>query len=96
MTDAIVMVETDPPVHPGGMLRADFPMPVALTAGLVARAIGISRRRIEGVSAGEIGVGGDTAIRLGRFFGRVSPSWKVAAAAPRIAADRIAPFATAA
>lgn len=57
-----------PPLHPGEVLREEFMMPLGLSAYALARACGVPRTRIERVAAEEIGISGDTAIRLGRVF----------------------------
>ena len=74
MSDTIEIVETFGPVHPGAILREEFIEPLGLTAGRVAKACGLARTRIERIVAEEIGISGDTAIRLGRFF-RTSPQF---------------------
>ena len=50
-------------------------MPLGLTAGRVAKACGIARTRIERIVAEEIGISGDTALRLGRVFGTGPELW---------------------
>ena len=64
-----------PPLHPGEILREEFISPLGLTAGAVARAIGVPRTRIERIVAEQIGISADTAIRLGRFFGTSAHFW---------------------
>ena len=68
-------IEALPPVHPGEMLREEFLIPLRLSAGRVAKACGVPRTRIERIIREEIGVTGDTAIRLGRFFGTTPQFW---------------------
>ena len=63
--DDLEIVATLPPLHPGEVLREEFIKPLGLTAGRVARACGIARSRIERIAAEEIGISGDTALRLG-------------------------------
>lgn len=50
-------------------------MPLNLTAGRVAKACGIARTRIERIVAEQIGISGDTALRLGRVFGTGPELW---------------------
>ena len=64
-----------PPIHPGEILRDDFMAPLGLTAGRVARALGVPRTRIERIAREEIGITADTALRLGRYFGTSTEFW---------------------
>lgn len=64
-----------PPLHPGEVLREEFMMPLGLSAYALARACGVPRTRIERVAAEEIGIRGDTAIRLGRVFDTTPEFW---------------------
>ena len=75
MIEASEIVETFAPVHPGAILREEFMEPLGLTASRVAKAIGISRSRIERIVAEEIGISGDTAVRLGRLFDTSPQFW---------------------
>ena len=65
----------NPPIHPGEMLREDFMAPLNLTAGKVARAIGVPRTRIERLAREETALTADTALRLARFFGMSEGFW---------------------
>ncbi|MFZ1962763.1 MAG: HigA family addiction module antitoxin [Roseiarcus sp.] len=64
-----------PPMHPGEVLREEFLVPLGLSALAVARACGVSGARIERLSREEIGVSGDTAVRLAAFFGTTQEFW---------------------
>ena len=75
MTDALEIVETLPPMHPGELLREEFMAPLGLTAYAVAKACGVPRTRIERIVAEEVGISGDTAIRLGRLFRTTAQFW---------------------
>ena len=75
MGENIEIVEILPPLHPGEVLREEFIKPLELTAGKVARACGIARSRIERIAAEEIGISGDTALRLGRVLGTGPELW---------------------
>ncbi len=66
---SIEIVETLPPLHPGEVLREEFMKPHKLTAYAVAKACHIPRTRIERIAREELGISGDTALRLGRLFG---------------------------
>ena len=74
MTDELKIVATLPPMHPGEMLREEFLEPLGLSAGRVAKACGVPRTRIERIIREELGISGDTAVRLGKFF-KTSPEF---------------------
>ncbi len=74
MTDELKIVATLPPMHPGEMLREEFLEPLGLSAGRVAKACGVPRTRIERIMREELGISGDTAVRLGKFF-KTSPEF---------------------
>lgn len=74
MTDELKIVATLPPMHPGEMLREEFLEPLGLSAGRVAKACGVPRTRIERIAREELGISGDTAVRLGKFF-KTSPEF---------------------
>ena len=105
MTDGMEIVATLPPLHPGEILREEFIEPLGLTAGRIAKACGVPRTRIERIVAEEIGISGDTAIRLGRLFGMSAQFWmnaqthfelETARAAMGDEAEKIVPFERAA
>ena len=75
MTAALEIVDTLPPMHPGELLREEFMNPLGLSAGNVAKAIGVPRTRVERIVAGEVGVSADTALRLSRLFGVTTQFW---------------------
>ena len=75
MTDDIEITKALPPMHPGEMLREEFLKPLGLSAGRVAKACGVPRTRIERIMREELGISGDTAVRLGRFFGTSPEFW---------------------
>jgi addiction module HigA family antidote len=64
-----------PPTHPGEVLREEFLAPLHLTAGAVARAIGVPRTRIERLAKEEVDVSPDTALRLARYFRTSAEFW---------------------
>ena len=74
MTDALELVDALPPMHPGELLREEFMKPLGLSAGNVAKAVGVPRTRVERIPAGEVGISADNALRLSRLFG-VSPQY---------------------
>ena len=62
--------------HPGEILREDFMAPLGLTAGALAKAMGLrDRTRIERLSRGLQPVSADTALRLARVFGSTPQFW---------------------
>ena len=75
MTDALELVDALPPMHPGELLREEFMKPLGLSAGNVAKAIGVPRTRIERIVTGEVGISADTALRLSRLFGVTPQYW---------------------
>jgi addiction module HigA family antidote len=75
MSDGLEVTDVFPPVHPGSILLEEFIEPLQLSAGKVARACGVPRTRIERLTTGVVGVTGDTAVRLSRFFGTTPEFW---------------------
>ena len=69
------IVETLPPLHPGEVLREKFMQPLDVTAGRIAKAAGIPRTRIERIVREEVGISGDTAVRLAKVFGTSPRFW---------------------
>ena len=63
------------PVHPGEILREEFLEPLALSAGAVARAIGVPRTRIERLVNEQVELTPDTALRLAQFFSTSAEFW---------------------
>jgi addiction module HigA family antidote len=63
------------PVHPGEILREEFLAPLKLSAGAVARAIGVPRTRVERLANEQVDLTPDTALRLARFFGTSAEFW---------------------
>ena len=57
------------------MLREEFFEPLGLFAGRIAKACGVPRTRIERIMREELGISGDTAVRLGRCFGTSPEFW---------------------
>jgi addiction module HigA family antidote len=59
-----------PPVHPGEILKEtldDF--------GLLAQEIRVPANRISAIVAGQRGITGDTALRVGCYFGTTPEYW---------------------
>ena len=63
------------PIHPGATLRGDFIEPHGLSAGALARALGIPRNRIGDIVRGRRSITADTALRLERAFGVSAAFW---------------------
>ena len=68
LTNEIEIVATLAPMHPGEVLREEFMVPMNLTAYAVAKACRIPRNRIERIVREDLGISGDTALRLGKVF----------------------------
>jgi antitoxin HigA-1 len=64
-----------PPVHPGEHLREDFMAPLRLSAYRLAQDICVPTTRIQAIITGRRGITGDTALRLGRYFGTTPEFW---------------------
>lgn len=65
----------DPPIHPGEMLREDFMGPLGLSAGKLAKALGVPRTRIERLAREETALSVDTAVRVARYFKMSEGFW---------------------
>ena len=72
MTD---LAETLPPLHAGEVLREEFLVPLDLSAARIARAAGIPRTRSERIMREEVGIAGDTAVRLAKVSGTGPQFW---------------------
>ncbi len=69
------MLIVNPPVHPGEMLREEFLVPLKLSAGKLAKALGVPRTRIERLVREETSLTADTAMRLGKYLGTTPDFW---------------------
>jgi addiction module HigA family antidote len=63
------------PAHPGEILRYEFLEPLKLTQMRLARAIGISRVRINEIILGKRSITPDTAFRLAKYFKTAPEFW---------------------
>ncbi|MBI5179295.1 MAG: HigA family addiction module antidote protein [Nitrospinae bacterium] len=63
------------PIHPGEILLEEFLEPMGISQNLMARETGMSPRRINEIVLGKRAITGDTAIRLGKFFGIEPEFW---------------------
>ncbi len=67
---------SEPLAHPGEHLREDFLPDYHLTAGALAKAMGLKdRTRIERLIREKQPISPDTALRLGRVFGTSAEFW---------------------
>jgi addiction module HigA family antidote len=64
-----------PPVHPGEQLREEFMVPLGITVYRLAKDIGVPVTRIQEIEAERRAITGDTALRLGRYFGTTAELW---------------------
>ena len=71
----VVPIRFDPPIHPGEILREQFLDPLGLSAGALARELGVPRTRIERIVREEIGISPDTALRLAKYLGTTPHVW---------------------
>jgi addiction module HigA family antidote len=69
------MAKRLPPLHPGEVLREEFLVPLGLSAGALAKAMGVPRTRVERIVAETTGITADTALRLARAFGTSAQLW---------------------
>ncbi|MBI4665400.1 MAG: HigA family addiction module antidote protein [Nitrospinae bacterium] len=63
------------PIYPGEILLEEFLEPMGISQNLLARETKTSPRRINEIVLGKRAITGDTAIRLGRFFGVEPEFW---------------------
>jgi len=64
-----------PPLHPGEILREEFLVPLGLSPGALAKAMGVPRTRVERIAAESSGVSADTALRLAKALGSSAQLW---------------------
>ena len=64
-----------PPLHPGEVLREEFLVPLGVSAGTLAKAMGVPRTRVERIASESIGITADTALRLGKALGTSAQLW---------------------
>jgi addiction module HigA family antidote len=62
-----------PMPHPGVVLREEFLEPMGLTVYALAKAIHVTRSRVNDICHGRQGITAAVALRLGRFFWRRPP-----------------------
>ena len=64
-----------PPIHPGEILRDEFLAPMKITVYQLAKALKVSRPRLNDVVLARRSVTTDTALRLSRYFGTTPEFW---------------------
>ena len=69
------MVKLKNPCHPGEILLFEFLNPLEMSAGQLAKQIGVPRSRIERLIKEVSPITVDTALRLARFFGSTPQFW---------------------
>lgn len=63
-----------PPIHPGEIL-ADELAEIGITATELSRQLKVPQNRISQIIAGKRAITGDTALRLGHWFGNSAEFW---------------------
>lgn len=63
-----------PPIHPGEILRDEL-ADLGITATELARQIAVPANRMSQIVQGKRGITGDTALRLGHWFGTGAQFW---------------------
>lgn len=63
-----------PPIHPGEILGDELEE-IGITATELARQIKVPQNRISQIIAGKRAITGDTALRLGHWFGNSAEFW---------------------
>ena len=69
------MAKKPPPLHPGEILREEFLVPLGLSPGALAKAMGVPRTRVERIAAESSGVTADTALRRSKALGTSAQLW---------------------
>jgi antitoxin HigA-1 len=75
MMRALRMAKKLAPLHPGEILREEFLVPLGLSPGALAKAMGVPRTRVERIAAETSGITADTALRLGKALGTSTELW---------------------
>ena len=71
----IVTGERIPPAYPGQILREEFLEPMTLSVYALAKAIKVTRSRLNDIVLGRRAISADTALRLARYFGTTPEFW---------------------
>ncbi|WP_442855869.1 HigA family addiction module antitoxin [Devosia sp. A16] len=62
-------------MHSGEILREEFLVRLGLSAGVLAKALGVPRTRIERIVEEQMGISADTAPRLAKYFDTTPNVW---------------------
>lgn len=62
-------------MHPGEVLREEFLVPLAMSAGALAKVCGLPRTRIERIAGEQTGITADTALRLAKALDTTPELW---------------------
>ena len=63
------------PIAPGEILRTEFLEPMGISVYALAKAIKVTRSRINDIVLGRRAISADTALRLARYFGTTPEFW---------------------
>ncbi len=63
------------PSHPGEVLDELYLKPLDMSAGALAKRLGVPRTRIERIVKEQTALTADTALRLSAFFGNTAEYW---------------------
>src|ERR1039457_5483907 len=63
-----------PPIHPGGILKETL-ADLEMRMNCLAQALHVPANRISGIVAGQRGITGETALRLGRHYNTTPDYW---------------------
>jgi addiction module HigA family antidote len=69
------MIRQVPLVTPGNIFSEEWLGPMNISQYALAKAIGVSARRINEIVKGQRAITADTAVRLGAYFGTDAQSW---------------------
>ncbi|ODA96763.1 addiction module antidote protein, HigA family [Mesorhizobium sp. SEMIA 3007] len=69
------MLNINPPIHPGEILREEYLVPLGLKPYTLAKKLHVPRTRIERLASEATPVTPDTALRLAKFFGTTPQFW---------------------
>jgi addiction module HigA family antidote len=62
-------------IHPGEILREDYPIPLGLSVNALANALHVPATRLHEIVKERHFITPDTALRLARYFGGDAQSW---------------------
>ena len=69
------MTDILPAIHPGEILKELYLDPLGMSAGALAKRLGVPRTRIERIVTGQTSVTPDTALRLAKAFDTTPQFW---------------------